>query len=81
MTAQPTKGTKLAFKLRQACNKVDPTEDFAVNNRLAGARHAADQLDLTAYSLGARGERIKTLGAYFTAKRFYEEITGGPYTD
>lgn len=68
--------TRLAFKLRKLIEKADPD-----NMRLPLYRSAADALDLAAYSLGAKGERVKQLSAYFTALRYYEELAGEPYTD
>lgn len=39
----------------------------------------AAKLDLTANSLAARGERVKQLGAYRIALRFYNRYAPQPY--
>lgn len=72
MTKTPQ--TKLAFKLRQLCDKADQD-----NPRLILFRRAAAELDLAAYSLGAKGGRVKQLSAYFTCLRYYKELAGVEY--
>lgn len=78
--------TKLSFKLRRACDKAEKTppehEDAIVlAGKIAHARRSAADLDVAAFSLGARGERVKSLASYGTAKRAFESLTGEPYAD
>lgn len=68
--------TKLGFKLRELCDKADPD-----NLRVGMMRRAADDLDMAAYSLGAKGPRVKQLSAYFTCLRYYRELAGVEYAD
>lgn len=75
MTAEAKiKQTKLAFKLRGLIERADPD-----NLRLSLYKRAADALDLACFSLGARGERIKQLGAYHECLRHYRELSGNDY--
>ncbi len=77
MTVAPKRRqTKLSFKLRQLIAKADPD-----NMRLRLYASAADALDQSAYCLGAKGERVRQLGAYATCLRYYEELTGERYSE
>ena len=78
MTAAPkpqVRQTKLAFRLRKLC------ETTGDNPRMNLFLQAAADLDRAAYSLGAKGERVKQLSAYFTCLRYYQELAGEPYAD
>ena len=82
MTAKKPQ-TKLAFKLRQAADKAEreAAGDIAREAAVVLARRSADQLDVTAYSLGARGPRVKQLGAYSQALYAYKKLTGADYAE
>lgn len=43
------------------------------------AEQAAADLDKAALSLGARGERVKQLGAYYQALQVFKRVTGKDY--
>jgi hypothetical protein len=45
------------------------------------AQIAAANLDRAAASIGARGARVKTLGAYYQAQEIYRQVAGQPYED
>lgn len=66
--------TKLGHALRELAMAVDEI-------RGRRCRQAAADLDSTALTLDARGARVKTLGAYYTAQGVYRQVAGQPYED
>jgi hypothetical protein len=75
-TAQPRE-TKLGRALRNLGKKLEATGDV----RASRAQMAAAALDKTAFSVGARGARVKTLGAYYQALEVYRQLAGQPYEE
>lgn len=69
---QPT--TKLGAELRKLAETADE-----INARRC--ERAAADLDRNALALGARGARVKQLGAYYTAQGVYRQVAGHPYED
>lgn len=66
-------------RLGHALREMAKTQDNEFNALRCNT--AADKLDATAVAMGVKGERVKTLGAYFVAKRVYAEVAGEPYAE
>jgi hypothetical protein len=77
MTAK-TPQTKLGAALRTLAKK---QEDAGLNVNSSRCQIAAAALDRAALTLGARGARVKTLGAYYQAQGVYRQVAGQPYED
>lgn len=73
-----TPQTKLGAALRAL---VPALEEKGLNIQATRCQMAAALLDHTALTLGARGARVKTLGAYYTAQGLYRQVAGHPYED
>jgi hypothetical protein len=70
----PKPQTKLGAALRKLAEGQDEIQ-------AARCQRAARDLDNNAISLGARGERVKQLGAYYTALGVYRQVAGQPYEE
>lgn len=73
-----TPETKLGRALRVLANELDAR---GLNAAGLSCRSSAANLDRTAVSIGARGARVKTLGAYYRAKDIYRQHAGKPYEE
>jgi hypothetical protein len=72
-----TPQTKLGSQCRELAKKIG--EEFAIEAH--ELERAAANLDMAAISLGARGDRVKTLGSYYAAHQLYQSVadrTGQP---
>lgn len=76
MTKTPE--TKLGRALRVLAKQ---QEAEGLNVQATRAQIAAANLDRAALTLGARGARVKQLGAYYQAQAVYRQIAGQPYED
>lgn len=56
-------------------------EKAGLNVQATRCQLAAAALDKTALTLGVKGARVKTLGAYYTAQGVYRQVAGQPYED
>lgn len=75
---QKTPQTKLGAACRALAAKVADGEFNIYDLQL---RQAGANLDRAAISLDARGERVKTLGSYYSALQLYQSVadrTGNP---
>jgi hypothetical protein len=79
--AGPFKGktpqTKLGHQCRELATKIK--DEFQIESHELD--RAAANLDMAAISLGATGERVKTLGSYYAAHQLYQSVadrTGNP---
>lgn len=73
-----TPETKLGHALRELAKVQDKA---GLNVQATRCQIAAADLDKTALTLGARGARVKQLGAYYTALGIYRQVAGQPYED
>lgn len=73
---RPTPQTKLGKTLRSLAKK-ERTEGREPQAHQCDV--AAANLDKAALSLGARGERVKSLGAYIAGTQLFRSITGEAY--
>jgi hypothetical protein len=71
-----TPQTRLSKALRDLAPGLDKQ---GLNTQATRCQIAAANLDKTAASLGARGERVKQLGAYSQALEIYRQAAGQPY--
>lgn len=71
-----TPQTRIGHNMRELGAKL--REEGRIDQALQAERAGAD-VDMTAASLGIRGERVKTTGAYYKAASLYRHITGNPY--
>lgn len=69
--------TKLGAALRRLADELPE----GMESQADRCRRSARDLDNTAISLGARGERVKQLGAYINALGIYRMIAGKPYEE
>lgn len=72
---KPLPQTKLGATCRKLAKALEDTDTVAFKRLTL----VAGKLDYTAYSLAARGERVKTLGAYRDAKRVHDKYAPQPY--
>lgn len=76
LAKRKTPETRLGRALRTVAKDLREEARVAEAHR---AEQAAANLDKTAVSLGARGERVKQLGAYYQARAVYRQVTGKDY--
>jgi len=72
-----TPQTKLGAQCRELAKKLAGEYDIEAHE----LERAAANLDMAAISLGARGDRVKTLGSYYAAHQLYQSVadrTGQP---
>lgn len=77
MTSTPKKTarrqTRLGYRLRELAKKPEYAD------QAAGLLVAANTLDTTCWSLGLRGDAVKSCGAYRAAVDKYYLVTGSRY--
>lgn len=77
-----TPQTKLGFECRKLAKKLrEGNWITAYDVEAHELERAAANLDMAAISLGATGERVKTLGSYYAAHQLYQSVadrTGNP---
>lgn len=79
MSDQP-KQTRLGYRLREALKSYKGTGDVVKDDAFKGkVNRAANALDVAVFSLGRKGDGIKSLRAYREASRLFELTTGKPY--
>lgn len=75
------KGKTPQTRLGSDCRKLAAAikDEYAIESH--ELERAAANLDMAAISLGATGERVKTLGSYYAAHQLYQSVadrTGQP---
>lgn len=75
------KGKTPQTRLGADCRKLAATIKDEFQIEAHELERAAANLDMAAISLGATGERVKTLGSYYAAHQLYQSVadrTGQP---
>lgn len=79
MSDQP-KQTRLGYRLRESLKSYKGTGDVVKDDAFRGkVNRAANALDVAVFSLGRKGDGIRSLRSYREAAKLYEVVTGKPY--